>query len=119
MPYVIDARDTSRAVYNGETGVSEYESIKRRAVATLDEAHDLALDVYDTHTDDRSLWPDFADALRMMPDEGVEVGPLPDGTVIIVKRASVDDLLMDVPIGHPIFFAMARAMPSDAAIVDA
>ena len=37
----------------------------------------------------------------------------------VVEPATADDLLMDIPIGHPIFFGMARSRPSVEAVVDA
>jgi hypothetical protein len=42
-----------------------------------------------------------------------------DAEDAIVEPATADDLLMDVPIGHPIFFGMARSRPSVEAVVDA
>jgi hypothetical protein len=50
----------------------------RRAVATLDEAHDYI----GTMTDDDAVWNDA----RHVIESGGTIGPLPDGTVIEVRH---------------------------------
>jgi hypothetical protein len=42
-----------------------------------------------------------------------------DADDAVVEPATTDDLLYEIPIGHPIFFGMARAQPSVEAVVDA
>lgn len=56
-------------------------------VATLDEARDFAQAAVDDHT-----WSDSialnaeSEAARFMPERGGTVGPLPDGTVIEIRK---------------------------------
>lgn len=83
MPYIITSYDSSRVVYNGETGISEYEAEGRRAVATLDEANEALYAIVKER---------YASCRVGVPEAGGSIGPLPDGTVIAVKATTTTEI---------------------------
>ena len=69
----------------------------RRAVATLDEAREDALDaVWTQEYSSRDPEPDL-DAARALPEAGGTIGPLPDGTVIVVEHVPTMSLSARIP----------------------
>lgn len=68
----------------------DFRPVPRHAVATLDEARDH---VHEMRGYPQSVWQ----AIAEMPEGGMTVGPLPDGTVIEVERVSGYALLQRIP----------------------
>ena len=88
MPYVITTRqpETHEPGFDGQLGNYVSGSVSRRAVATLEEARDVAQSLFTTHAKaDAPAW-------RLIEDDGGTIGPLPDGTVIEVEAVGWQDL---------------------------
>ena len=84
-PYIV----TVRRPPSGRMRVFRDES--RRAVATLDEAREIA-EGYVTEKADGEEYNRALDQVEDMPESGGTVGPLPDGTVIEVERREIQSL---------------------------
>jgi hypothetical protein len=84
MPYVVTTKRPCPACTHGPAGGGEHrpESVSRRAVATLEEAHCVAYDIAEPGP--RGERHNHQAAL-LLPESGGTVGPLPGGTVIEVK----------------------------------
>jgi len=104
MPYVI----TTATPLRGEPVHESLDRITRTAVATLEEAREAAAEVAGTAYSDewimahanRGTVAPLIDAAWDLPESGGTVGPLPDGTVIEVRRRSWPDLQADAGLGH-------------------
>jgi hypothetical protein len=92
MPYIVTT--TPSKSYAGRArNVDAFPT--RRAVATLDEARRCAIRAVG---DERGLdWQRHRNAATWLPEHGGTVGPLPDGTVVMVEPISYDDLAYHVP----------------------
>ena len=80
MPYII----TTTTKPAGSPPGSKLVRISRRAVATLDEARAVA------------------EQINELPASGGTIGPLPDGTIIEVRRVGIATLASIVPAGSSI-----------------
>ena len=92
MPYIIETR-YSDCDFPGSCGECD---ISRIAVATLDEARRITAREYREHVH-RFMGFDT----RWITESGGTVGPLPDGTVIEVRRVNWIDL--GVPLGSAMY----------------
>lgn len=96
MPYIITTGPGGRFGYPADRPHPGDELATQHAVATLDEARDfIATGIDPNDSDSRDHYAD----VRALDENGGTIGPLPDGTVIEVKRVGWFDLadLTDVP----------------------
>lgn len=84
MPYIVAMHPADDRSYATRAEQIAAVSLTRRAVATLDSACEVALDLAITQYVEPDMRPSWANACRRLPVEGGTVGPLPDGTVIDV-----------------------------------
>lgn len=89
MPYVI-------TTYPPHPVTGEPTEGRRTAVATLDEAREQCADIIDADGDDIRR-DHFHYATNHLPGSGGTIGPLPDGTIIEVKRVDAYELLLRIP----------------------
>jgi len=92
MPYIITTERTDVAAHGG----TFQNVLSRIAVATLDEARRITAREYREHVH-RFMGFDT----RWITESGGTVGPLPDGTVIEVRRVNWIDL--GVPLGSAMY----------------
>ena len=82
MPYIV-------TTYDGDPASAYTQALDRRAVATLDDARDIAVQI----TFRRPMPPysdQWDDALLALDAMGGTIGPLPDGTMVKVEPISFD-----------------------------
>jgi hypothetical protein len=104
MPYIITTTAPSARSIDGQRDVGYL--VTRRAVATLEETRAAVwTQVFDSGS--RRIDGSEVDAL---PESGGTIGPLPNGTVIEVRRVRLLDLAVNVP---------GDTLGSEAAIIDA
>jgi hypothetical protein len=92
MPYIVTTRERHPSYVDSSAPFGRV--LSRRAVATLDEAHDCAALVglgamANDPPDSRLLRQTI---MLRITEQGGTIGPLPDGTVIEVERATWADL---------------------------
>ena len=95
MPYII----TTATPLRGEPVGEPLDRITRTAVATLDEAQ-VAVDRL---VEEHGGSIDEHDDLRTDTATGLTVGPLPDGTVIEVRRVRWSAIADELPEYMPLF----------------
>lgn len=95
MPYIIETKRTANDVSQGYVVVTT-----RRAVATLDEAQNAAQLVIDNGPPitSKATWQALCGQVVTIGESGGKVGPLPDGTVIEVRRVLWSELAADLGI---------------------
>jgi len=116
MPYIITthqsgltAEEVAREVAHNPTGHG-FRGYSRTAVATLDEAlSDVSTIVCNLMAGEN--FGQYQDQFRAIGDSGGSVGPLPDGTVIEVQRATWERLTHDA--GLPIWHLPIQPLPAE------
>jgi hypothetical protein len=97
MPFIIETRRTSTTWAGGIVPVPAETT--RQAVATLEEARGVLSPVLDSLAHDRgAYWPAWTQTFHGLGEEtGGTIGPLPDGTIIEVRRVAEVDLRDSFP----------------------
>jgi len=115
MPYIITTHTRKDAI---ERSVGLAPRPSRRAVATLEEARDVAEDavIGEGRFDNDEA---FLAAIVALPESGGTIGPLPDGTVIEVtpfkpnvpawRAAEIVDAYADGTARHPFYCGECEA----------
>lgn len=130
MPYIVTvkrARPTRCPFCGGPVSASDDyycaelcgwdgERASRRAVATLDEAQNIAQEAIDNGPPISSkrewdAWDALYDNVVVLEEPGGTIGPLPDGTLIEVERVDWVDLSRSSAIGEQ--FVDTRRSPTD------
>lgn len=113
MPYVITT--TTPGYYcmhcgPGACTTDSHSLVSRVAVATLEDARKHCLEeTVRTHAWGYGSQP-FISASRALPESGGTIGPLPDGTIIEVRRVDNFALGMEaglLPVDHPSMWPVA------------
>jgi hypothetical protein len=93
MPYIIittEGREAYEQRRAADPGAYRSQGVTCRAVATLDEAIE----------DVEQAALTFSDVTITLPEAGGTVGPLLDGTVIVVERVSWDEMTAAIGWAH-------------------
>jgi hypothetical protein len=89
MPYVVTK---GKRFHYPDSGVGGVQIESRFAVATLEEARELSVEIvrsnFDAHDPFGNTEPPLMDDAYGIPEVGGTIGPLPDGTVIEVRKSA-------------------------------